>query len=167
MEIDVLWLVMRWLHMLAGITIVGSTFYMRLALAPAADTLGEEDRARLLEALRSKWLLPLHLSVLFLLVSGLYNIVIIVQRYELPRYYHPLFGIKFLLALAIFYIAIMLGGRSKAAVRMRAKARFWLTVNVVLAVVLVCISGVLRMADKTAKPAETEVAVAIEARASR
>ncbi len=54
-------------------------------------------------------------AILFLLVSGFYNFLRYEFQYKLPPLYHALFLIKFLLALAIFYIASLLAGRSEAA----------------------------------------------------
>jgi hypothetical protein len=62
----------------------------------------------------------------------------------MPRFYHPLFGIKFLLALAIFFLASMLAGRSQGTQKFRDHAARWLTVSLVLATLVVAISGILR-----------------------
>jgi uncharacterized membrane protein YdjX (TVP38/TMEM64 family) len=60
--------------------------------------------------------------------------------------YHALFGVKFLIALlGVFPLAIMLtaGGDRFAAVK--ANAKTWMAVLVALAVVVVLISGFLRL----------------------
>jgi hypothetical protein len=49
-----------------------------------------------------------------------------------------------ILALVIFFLASALTGRAAALARFRQNAKFWLSVNVTLAVIVVCISGVLR-----------------------
>ena len=156
MEIDPIALVSRWMHILAAITAVGGTIYMRVAMVPAADAISDDQRRHLQESLRSLWAIPIHAAILFLVISGFYNLVLIETRYEVPPLYHALFGIKFLLALAIFYIAVTLSGRSKPAQRMRENARFWLTLNMVLAVVLVCISGTLRIGRDAGLPLKSE-----------
>ena len=66
------------------------------------------------------------------------------------------FGVKFLLALAIFAIASLLVGKTPAAEALRKNARLWLNLNIVLAVLVVCLSGVLRTAEKTPKTAGRE-----------
>jgi uncharacterized membrane protein len=155
MEMD-LWLdvLLRWMHVFAAIAAVGGMFFMRLALLPAVTALPEEHRRTLHAAVRTRWSKVVAGSIGFLLVSGLINFVLIVRRYELPSFYHALFGVKFLLALAIFFIASVLMGRSAMADRFRRNVRFWLTLNVALAVVLVGISGVLKTAPKKLKPPE-------------
>ncbi len=56
-------------------------------------------------------------------VSGLYNFFMINSNFrgELPRWYHPLFGVKFILAMAVFAIASLLAGRTPLAQRMRTQ----------------------------------------------
>jgi hypothetical protein len=62
-------------------------------------------------------------------------------------YYHPVFGIKFLLAFAVFFLASALTGTGKATQRFRDNRRYWLTVNMVLAILIVCLSGIMRRAE--------------------
>ena len=95
-------------------------------------------------------------SIGFLLVSGLYNIAMTLKRFDLPAYYLPLFLIKFVAAMVIFFVASALVGKSPALQHIRSNARFWVTLNMTLAIVLVCISGVLRMAKKPEKPAKAD-----------
>jgi uncharacterized membrane protein len=137
----------RWMHILAAITAVGGAIFMRLALLPAAATLPEAERKKLEEAVRSRWVKWIMAAILFLLVSGFYNFITMTMRYKLPSLYQGLFGVKFLLALAIFFLASVLSGRSEMGQRFRRNARTWLTLNVALAVALVCISGVMKTMD--------------------
>lgn len=156
MEIDWVQVVFRWMHILAAITAVGATIFMRQALLPAIGSLPEANRAEFHETVRSRWALYVHLSITFLLLSGAYSFFVAItgDRRPEPGLYHALFGVKFLLALAIFFIATMLVGRSEGAVRFRQRRSFWLTVNVVLALILVGISGVMRYIPR--RPAEEE-----------
>src|SRR5690606_8931127 len=96
----------------------------------------------------------------FLLVSGLYNFMLTVTQFRVPSWYHMVFGIKFLAALAIFAIASVLVGKTPAAEALRKNARLWLNVNIALAVLVVCLSGVLRTAEKTPKSDEGKPAPA-------
>ncbi len=149
MQFDVnfaLALIFRWLHILAAITAVGGTIYARVALVPAMQTLPEGHRKSLQEALRGRWAKAVMLSILFLLVSGAYNFVSVIKQLpdDVKPLYHGLFGFKFLLAFVIFFFASALVGRSAAFERMRQNAKFYLTLNMLLAILLVCVSGVLR-----------------------
>lgn len=151
---DIVVILFRWMHMLAAITAVGGTIFMRVALVPAASVLSDEEHQKLREALRSKWAKFVHMSIGFLLLSGIYNLVfVVIPAKDIPKQYHMVFGTKFLLALGIFFLASMLMGRSNAAQKFQQNAKKWLTVNAVLAVIVVCLSGVLRsMHDPKHKP---------------
>ena len=91
-------------------------------------------------------------SIGFLLISGFVNTANISMNYQFPgNYYMPLLGVKLFLAIAIFYIASLLAGRSEGAVKFRERQVFWLNVNILLAVLLVCIAGAMRLADREPK----------------
>ncbi|HWB13726.1 MAG TPA: hypothetical protein VG826_31160 [Pirellulales bacterium] len=153
-ELDWLAIVLRWMHILAAITAVGGTIFMRAALVPSVVVLADDERKKLHEQVRSRWVKFVMAAILFLLASGLYNVL---RRFnagipaDFKRLYHGLFAVKFLLALAIFFLASALTGRAAALARFRQNAKFWLSVNLTLAVIVVCISGVLRFipAEKT------------------
>lgn len=155
---DWLAIAFRWLHILAAITAVGGTFFMRFALVPSIGVLTDEQRKALHEQVRSRWVKFVMGAILFLLVSGFYNFFR--RIHTLPTdykgLYHGLFGAKFLLALAIFFIASALMGRAAAFASIRQKAKLWLTVNVILAIVVVCISGVLRFIPTAASTSSSQ-----------
>lgn len=156
--------VLRWLHLFAAIAAVGGLIFMRLALLPAVGRLLPDQQALLHAEIRSRWSKVVAASILFLLVSGFINYILIIQRYTLERYYHPLAGIKILLAFAIFFLASMLVGKTSVAARFQAQRKRWLNVTLTLAVVVVCISGVLRTAPKTPKtPEKAEESAAADA----
>jgi uncharacterized membrane protein len=161
-EIDYVSVLFRWLHILPAMVAVGGAIFMRMALLPALSEVPDAQRATLHEAIRSRWSKWIMGAILLLLISGFYNFFTLTSRYKLPPAYHMLFGIKFLLALAIFTLASFLSGRTAIAQRMRQNARTWLNLNVALAVLLVCISGVMRnvtmnapLKSATAPPAVT------------
>lgn len=146
MQLDWLGIVFRWLHILSAITAVGGTIFMRMALMPSVAVLSDQQHQVLREQVRSRWVKWVMAAILFLIVSGLYNFFaklhMIDETYK--RLYHGLFGVKVLLALVIFFLASALTGRSPAFAAIRQNAKLWLSVNMALAIVVVCISGVLR-----------------------
>lgn len=144
MDIDFVAVLFRWLHILPAIVAVGGTIFMRFAILPAVGEISESQRAAFQEAVRSRWSKWIMGAITLLLISGFYNFFTLNARYQLPKQYQMLFGIKFLLALAIFALASLLSGRTPVAQKMRANARTWLNLNITLAVVLICISGVMR-----------------------
>ncbi len=144
-------LLFRWLHMLAAITAVGGTVFVRAVVVPTLDQVAPDERKSLHAAMRARWSKIVAAAIAFLLVSGLYNFVMTTIHYTLPRWYHPVFGIKFLAAFVIFLVASLLTGKTQAAEQIRKNARFWLNLNIALAVLVVCLSGVLRTAEKIPK----------------
>jgi uncharacterized membrane protein len=153
MQFDWVAIALRWVHLLAAITAVGGTIFMRMALVPSLAVLSEDERKALHEQVRSRWVKFVMAAILFLLLSGFYNFfrrINVGVDADFKRLYNMLFGIKFLLALVIFFVASALTGRAAALERFRKNAKFWLSVNVVLAVAVVCISGVLRFVPPAA-----------------
>lgn len=145
-------LIFRLMHIMAAITAAGGTLFMRIGLLPAASAvLKEDDHARLKEAIRNSWARWVHISIGFLLISGLYNIAMIEAKKQVPipkdmaSAYHGLLMIKLVLAMGIFYIASMLAGRSEVAQSFRKDAKRWLTINCIMIAVLVCVSGAMRV----------------------
>ena len=145
-------LAMRWLHVVPAIALVGGTIFMRVAVIPACNQLDESVRSSVQESVRRGWSRLLMPSIGFLLISGFVNTANISMNYQFPgNYYMPLLGVKLFLAIAIFYIASLLAGRSEGAVKFRERQEFWLNVNILLAVLLVCIAGAMRLADREPK----------------
>lgn len=152
---DWLGFVLRWFHIVAAITAVGGTIFMRFALVPSVAVLSEEQRKSLHEQIRSRWAKFVMASIAILVITGLANFLLFNVARKAPGWeswrqsynalYQMVFGVKFLLAIAIFFIASALAGRSEALKPIRNHARGWMTVNVVLALTVVALSGVLRL----------------------
>jgi len=159
--IEVGLLVLRWLHILSAIALMGGALFMRMALLPAAQTLSDDAHETLRAALRARWAPVVMAASGLLLLSGFASFGIYVAQYSfdksvfLGKSYHMLFGLKFVLALPVLYIAATLVGRSATAQRVRQNARFWLTLNLVLATLVVCLGGLLRFAPRAPKQAAT------------
>jgi uncharacterized membrane protein len=152
-DIEILPLVMRWLHILAAITALGGVVFARLALHPTVSAeLGGDAGKSFLGAVRERWKKVLHVAIFVLIISGIYNVS---QTFgDRPPVYHMIFTVKFLLALVIFILAIALTGRSEATQKIRDNGLTWLTVVLVLGVTVVCLSGYLKfIPPKSADPA--------------
>jgi len=142
-------LLMRWMHILAAVVAVGGAIFMRFALLPSVSVLTDEQRQALHEQVRSRWGKLLRTAITMLIISGLANFFFHWQTMrdagiKLEPLYHAVFGIKVLLALVVFFLASVLTGKSETFAGMRRNAKFWMAVNVVLAIVIICLSGVLR-----------------------
>ena len=145
----VIQLVSRVLHILSAIILVGGLFYIRTILAPSAsspDKIGETcfgDR----RAVWAKWV---GISTAFLLLTGIYNLIYIIGEskadggVKLPPTYHMLFGVKFLLAMMVMFIAAILAGKTEAADRFRMQMKKWLNIGWLAAMAIIVIAAILR-----------------------
>jgi uncharacterized membrane protein len=148
-------LTLRWFHLVAAMIVVGGTIFLRFALIGAVVELADEQRKALVERIRSNWAKLVHAAIAFLLISGIWNFVRFVNEYKTPEWeawrlaysalYQFVFGAKFVLALIVFFIASALAGRSNFTRKFRDDAKWWLSVNLVLMLIIVGLSGVLRI----------------------
>lgn len=148
MELDWLNVLLRWLHIIAAVLLAGGAVFWCCVLRPATSELDEPTAAGLRQKVAARFSKIVMLSILLLLVSGLINFININR--SLPAdankmLYHSLFGIKFLLALVVFFLASALSGKSAAFEKLRANAKTWLSVTSTLAVAIILISGVMRI----------------------
>ena len=138
-------ILLRWLHILPAVAGGGATIFAAVALVPTFSDLPESDRARMREAIMGRWRPIFAACTALLLASGLMNFML----FQAPVHkgqplYHALFGVKFLAAMMVFFLGAALTGRSPALQRIRARAAFWTSINALLIVAIVMISGVLR-----------------------
>jgi uncharacterized membrane protein len=166
-----LMLILRYMHILGAIALMGGTIFMRLALAPVVAGLEPDVKAHFHEQVRGRWARFVALAAALLLISGVANLGL-AANYEfkpvlsLDKGYHLIVGIKFLLALPIFFIASMLTGRSQAAQRFQAQARWWMNVNLALALTMVLIGGALKFVHRVPKPSRAGIAAAVASASS-
>ena len=145
----------RVLHIATAIVLVGGTFFVRFVLLPAATAnLADDVHAKLRAAITATWKKIVHLGIgLFIITGGInYYRVIAAGTHKGDPLYNALLGIKILLALGVFFIAEALVGKSAAFEGMRRNSRRWLMINLLLAGVIVAISGFLKVRDVPAKP---------------
>jgi uncharacterized membrane protein len=143
-----LYTLIRVLHVGTAIVLVGGSFFIRFILMPAANRqLADDVHARLRGDILAAWKWVVHGGITLLILSGGINYfrVIAEGSHKGDGLYHGLLGTKILLAMAIFFIASVLVGRATKFEAMRANTRRWLAVNLVLALLIVAISGFLKV----------------------
>lgn len=138
--------VFRWAHILAAVIAIGGTIFMRIVLAPAVRaSLSDDQHAALRQALIPRWRKVVLTCIALLLASGLFNFFTLsMDKAKSTALYHPLFGVKILAAIGVFFIASALTSRSQAFESMRAQTPKWLAVAAVLGVLIILISGLLK-----------------------
>lgn len=142
--VDYLALIMRWLHLLSAILMLGGAVFMRFILFPAASgTLDGDTHDRLREAILPRWRRAIMVYVTLFLISGFYNFVMVgLPAHRQDPLYHALFGIKFLVAMAVFAIAMMLVGKKQ---RFGANTPTVAAIMIALAVLVVLIAGYMKV----------------------
>ena len=135
----------RIVHIATAITLVGGSVFTLLVLMPSARQLSEDAHQRLSTAIGQRWKWFVHLGIVLFLVSGLYNYIRAIPQHDGDALYHALLGTKMLLALGVFFLAAAMVGRSQKLQGIRNQRAKWLSVLVVLATVIVCISGFVKI----------------------
>lgn len=151
---DAVLLLLRWAHILGAVLTVGGLFFVRFAFLPAVAEVDEASREKLHEAARRRWLPWVIGGITLLLVSGLTNFLLFNNTVKSQGWadgqwmrqtsYHAIFGVKFLLALGVFYLASGLVGRGKGTAWIRQARARWLSVTLGLAIAIVMLSGWMR-----------------------
>lgn len=137
--------VSRIVHVATAITLVGGSVFTLLVLIPAAKSLSNDSHDQLAAAIKDKWKRFVHIGILLFLASGFYNYFQAIPKHKGDGLYHALVGTKMLLAFAIFFIASALVGRSAKLEGIRKAKEKWLTIMVLLAAVIVGMSGFLKV----------------------
>lgn len=99
---DVIAIPLRWLHIASMTTLLGGIIFWRLVLARAGV---EDSRGVLVEKLAAAFRPLVFLSIGGLVFSGIINFIAVPGHTKL---YHAMFGVKILLALHVFAVAILM-----------------------------------------------------------
>jgi uncharacterized membrane protein len=151
-------LIARWIHILSAIAAIGAPFFIRFALIPAAaKVLNEEQHQRLREAINARWKHVVYLLITLFILTGLYMFavpvrvqgVLVTARWKDfsptdQRIYQAIFGIKMIAALAIFFLASALAGRTKALEPIRKQRKIFLSILLMLGIIAVICAGIMR-----------------------
>lgn len=99
---DIIGIPIRWLHIASMATLLGGIIFWRLVLAKAGV---DEVRGALVEKIASAFRPLVFVSIGGLIFSGLINFIATPGHSKL---YHAVFGVKILLALHVFAVAILI-----------------------------------------------------------
>ena len=143
----------RIVHVSTAIVLVGGSVFMAFVLLPTAEQLSSAEHDKLRGLINGKWKRFVHAGILLFLVTGFYNFYRQLPNHKGDGLYHALVGTKILLALGLFFIASALVGRSAAFESLRASRAKWLKIMVLLAAIIVGISGFVKVRGPVTKPA--------------
>jgi len=145
-------IVSRIVHVSTAIVLVGGTVFTAFVLLPSAKQLSQESHDLLASEIKGRWKKYVYVGILLFLVSGFYNYFRATGLHKGDGLYHGLIGTKMLLAFAIFFIASALVGRSAKLQAMRDNRAFWLKTIVLMAAVIVAISGFVKVRGSAVPP---------------
>jgi uncharacterized membrane protein len=140
----------KFLHLAAAGVVVGSLVYLRFILLPALDKVEEAQRAAVWQAAFRKSLRWVSYSLALLILTGLDNIMKARKTLgaltpEQVSGYWGAFWAKIVCVVLAFVFVHMLLVRVPAFERFRAAHRGWLAVLVVLALLILYLSGYLTL----------------------
>jgi len=132
---DVLFVVMRWLHLSSMATLIGGMLYGRFVMTPAVGSLAPEAGEALSQKTAAAYRPLILAAVCGLLISGVYNILTNAGH---TAKYHILLGIKLMLVLHVFAVAFLI-----TAPKNPRRARM-MTGTVISGLIILAISAYLR-----------------------
>ncbi len=142
-HMDTLHLLTRWLHITAAVAGLGGIFFLVLVMLPALRDAPEA--AAIADAVRRRYKRVAHAAIGLLLLTGFYNYLAVTSPKAAAEpfrgTYHMVIGIKILLSLALFTLAILLLVPVRA---IHERRRQWLAVNAVLGLVILALAAYLR-----------------------
>lgn len=138
-------LIGRWVHIFSAIIAVGGTLFLVLVLKPAiAKAIPEDQQEAFRKVAMKRWKIVFHPLIILFLGSGFYNYLQVTSAQHVGQgLYHMLFGIKFLLALMFFTLAIISTSTMKWSEKFRDGTGIWGT-TVLLALVIVMVGGYMK-----------------------
>jgi uncharacterized membrane protein len=139
-------------HIIGAIILVGGLFYIRTIISPAAAPPGTSPVEQYFGGPRATWAKWVGIATALLLITGLFNYVMIVKQHEhMASSYHMIAGMKMLAAVLVFLLAALLAGRTTAADSLRQNWRFWLGTCLAVGFLTVILGSFLRTYPRTLK----------------
>jgi hypothetical protein len=135
MQMMIVDIVMRFLHILSAVALVGGALAWRLGMMPALEPLSGEMRTKLGNAVAAAWRPIMFSAMGGVLVSGIYQYVGVKNP---PPAWQAVIGVKFLLVLHVFAVGFIVTGRNNE------KRSRQLTGIVISGVVIIALAAVLR-----------------------
>jgi uncharacterized membrane protein len=102
---DVLTIFMRWMHISSVAILIGGILYARLVETPAVAALPPDLRESFADRAAATYRSIVTMAIVCLIVSGIYRIFIARGH---STFYEMLFGVKMLLVLHVFAVAVLI-----------------------------------------------------------
>jgi hypothetical protein len=142
MDIEILPLISRLLHIASAIALAGGTAFLLIGLLPAVKLLDRELADSIVSMAARKYYKVSHLAAFLLVVTGFYNFFLNRDVYNVSEHralIHPLIGTKILLGCVIVTIVFLAAFRV-----LPGPPTKWAKLNLVLAIIVVILASLVR-----------------------
>lgn len=100
----VLNIVMRFLHILSAVALVGGAIAWKMGFLVGTEELATDTRARVGDKAAAAWRPVVLISIAAILISGMWNYM---TKTGMPPIYHAVLGVKILLALHVIGVCFL------------------------------------------------------------
>lgn len=139
----------RFFHVLMAVIAVGGLFFLWRVTLPALRAAGDDAQTADARRMVSKrWRMILWHAIVLLLATGIYNSFLNwpTAATSHPALWHACFGSKMILAAVLFAIGLCLTWPGKGPAFIKQRAGLFMTVNVILALLIVALASAMKMA---------------------
>lgn len=131
------------LHLLAVVTVIGGSIALRFIVCPRIPA--TEEGAETRKAILGSWRRVVWISIGLIIITGLANADQAYRRVGLDGLYWMVFGAKFLGAMIIFSVALLLTLPMESFNKFKQERDRWMHVIVGLGAIIIFLSAYLRM----------------------
>jgi uncharacterized membrane protein len=131
------------IHLLSVIIAVGGVLVLRFVVLPLIGS--DEANSLIRQAIHNRWKLVVWIAIVLILLSGLANLHQAAMRVKMDMLYWIVFSVKFLLALVLFGIALLLTLPGESFEKFKQEREKWMHVIVALGIIIVFLSSYLRL----------------------
>ena len=135
-------MVVKWVHVLSIVTVVGSTLFQYLVLQPILRR-SEGVSDELVKAVQRRSGIVMGVAWVLIWVTGIYNLVVVIPTVK-PNY-HMVLGAKILLVLVLFFISTALSHPSLAFEGIQRNRARWVAFAAWLGILVVVLSATMNM----------------------
>jgi len=128
-------IVMRFLHILSAVTLVGGALLWRFGTIPALEPLSADVKTKVGNAVAAAWRPVILTAMVGVLLSGMYQYM---NMKNVPSAWHAVIGVKFLGVLHLFAVGFLVTGQNNE------KRSRQLTGIVISGVLVIILAAVLR-----------------------
>ncbi|MCL6473495.1 MAG: hypothetical protein K6U75_00380 [Firmicutes bacterium] len=135
-------LLVKWVHVLSIVTVVGFTLFQYLVLQPILRR-SEGVSDDLVKAVQRRSGIVIGVAWVLIWVTGIYNLVVVIPTVK-PNY-HMVLGAKILLVLVLFFISTALSHPSLAFEGIQRNRARWVAFAAWLGILIVVLSASMNM----------------------